>query len=293
MKITPKLLLAIIICINFSCGKSKDAEPIVKDNDKEVPPPQPDPEPHEPYEATTNMIFLNGDGSLGYNTYANQGERNKVNVVPDFSSAGYKKGGVAIPVVDDVKLTLEAIVGDNLPQIQTAINTVGNLPLNSEGIRGVILLKAGTYNVSNTLTINKSGVILRGEGQGANGTIINSTRTSQHTMINIHGVGTSASRPNQKKITTPYVGTGSLGFKIESGSGIVAGDKIGIYKTPNTTWITDLNVAQYNWTTSGFTMDYEREVTQVIGDSILINAPIVDPIQTKYGFRMCIYIKYR
>ncbi len=282
MKITFNLFLAILIFFSFSCKKSKDAEP-PKGDDTEVPTPQPEPEPTGPYEPTTNMIFLNGDGSLGYNLYANQGERIKVNVVPDFSTAGYKKGGVAIPNIDDIKIELTAVEGDNLSQIQAAINNVGNLTLNREGVRGVILLKAGLYNVSNTLTINKSGIILRGEGQGANGTIIKSNRTSQHNMINIHGVATSYSRSNLKKITTPYVGTGKLGFTVESGSGLVAGDKIAIYKTPNTYWITDLNVGQYNWTPSGFTMDYERTVKEVVGDSILLDAPVVDPMQTKYG----------
>lgn len=284
MKITYNLFLAAAILINFSCKKSKEVEP-APGNDKEIPTPQPEPEPEPtgPYEPTTNMIFLNGDGSLGYNPYANQGERIKVNVVPDFSTAGYKKGGVAIPNVNDIKVELTAAEGDNLPQIQAAINNVGNMTPNSEGIRGVIMLKAGLYNVSNTLTINKSGVILRGEGQGANGTIIKSNRTSQHNMINIHGVATSYTRSNLKKITTPYVGTGKMGFTIESGSGLVAGDKIGVYKTPNIYWITDLNVAQFNWTPSGFTMDYERTVKEVVGDSILLDAPVVDPMQTKYG----------
>lgn len=281
MKITLNIFLATLIFVSFGCKKSKDADP-VKDNGTETPEPNPDPN-SEPYEPTTNMIFINTDGSLGYNLYANQGEKNKVNVVPDFSTAGYKKGGVALPNITEVKKELTAVAGDNLAQIQIAINEVGNLTPNSDGIRGVILLKAGTYNVSNTLTINKSGVILRGEGQGTNGTIIKSNSTSQHNIINIHGVATNYSRANQKKITTPYVGTGKLGFKIESGSGIVEGDKIGVYRTPNTYWITDLNVGQYNWTPSGFNMDYERTVTQVIGDSILLDAPVVDPIQTKYG----------
>lgn len=282
MKISLKLILVVLLLANYSCKKTKVTEPIV-----DVTPPDtdsvPDQEPPIPYVPTTNMIFLNGDGSLGYNLYANQGERQKVNVVPDFSLAGYKKGGVAIPVVNDIKITLTATNGDNLSQIQTAINSVGNLTPDSEGIRGVILLKAGTYNVSNTLTINKSGVILRGEGQDENGTIIKSTRASQHNIINLHGVNTTVNRANLKKITTPYVGTGKKGFSIESGSGITVGDKIGIYKTPNTYWITDLNVAQFNWTPSGFVMDYERTVTHVIGDSILLDGPVVDPMQTKYG----------
>lgn len=68
------------------------------------------------------------------------------------------------------------IAGDNLTQIQNAIAQVQAMSGNSEGIRGVVLLKAGLYEVSNTIKITKSGVILRGEGQGEDGTILKATK---------------------------------------------------------------------------------------------------------------------
>ncbi len=279
MKIALNFFLAFILLVNFGCKKSKQAESVIKDDDKEVPPPDPDTEPYKP---TTNMLFVNTDGSLGYNFYANEGETQKVNVVPDFSMAGYKGGGVALPNLSEVEITLTPVVGDNLTQIQNAINQIQNMPLKSDGFRGVILLKSGLYEVSNSIKITKSGVVLRGEGQGENGTVLKATRIAQHTLIEVSGTAVTNTR-TLKKITTSYVGAGKKGFRVESLAGIAAGDRIAIYKTPNQQWINDLDMAQYGWTASGYNTDFERKVIEIVGDSVVLDAPVVDPMQTKYG----------
>jgi len=270
-------LFFILFALTFlSCKKKTD---IIKKT--ENPPVIPE-TPLNPPIVPTALVYLKDDGTLGYNFYANQGEENKINVIPDFSMAGYKGGGVAIPNVTEVKKTLSPVTGDNLDQIQNAINEVEALTPNSNGIRGVILLTSGNYNVSNTINISKSGVILRGMGQGSNGTVLKATKTAQHTLINIKGIATSETR-TLKKITTPYVATGKRGFKIESNAGIAAGDKIMVYRTPNQLWIDDLQMGQYGWTASSYAIGFERKVTDVIGDSISIDGPVVDPMQTKYG----------
>ncbi|MET3114136.1 hypothetical protein AAKU52_001869 [Pedobacter sp. CG_S7] len=274
-----KALYCFLICISvifFSCKKKESVINDVKEPPVIIKPPE------NPPNIPTALVYLKNDGTLGYNFFANQGEEHKVNVIPDFSMAGYQGGGVAIPVVAEIKKTLSPLSGDNLSQIQAAITEVESLSLNASGIRGVILLLSGTYNVSNTINITKSGVILRGEGQGASGTILKATRTAQHTLISIKGIETLPTL-QLKKITTEYVATGRKGFKIESNAGIIAGDKIVVYRTPNQLWIADLDMAQYGWTASSYAIGFERKVVAVIGDSISLNAPIVDPMQKKYG----------
>ncbi len=59
---------------------------------------------------------------------------------PDFSMVGYRFGEEAIPTVP-VKRTLNAVSGDNLSQIQAAINEVAALTPDASGFRGAILLK--------------------------------------------------------------------------------------------------------------------------------------------------------
>ena len=274
-----KAFYCFLICISvivFSCKKKESVINDVKEPPVIIQPPV------NPPNIPTALVYLKNDGTLGYNFFANQGEEHKINVIPDFSMAGYQGGGVAIPVVAEIKKTLSPLSGDNLSQIQAAITEVEKLSLDASGIRGVILLLSGTYNVSNTINISKSGVILRGEGQGASGTILKATRTAQHTLISIKGIETLPTL-QLKKITTEYVATGRKGFKIESNAGIIAGDKIVVYRTPNQLWIADLDMAQYGWTASSYAIGFERKVVAVIGDSISLNAPIVDPMQKKYG----------
>ena len=133
------------------------------------------------------------NGKLVYTMHANKGETNNDNIIPDFSMCGYGGGGVALPVgIVPVRETLMAPAsGTSRAMIQDAIDRVSVLPLDSNGFRGAILLKAGTYylndgtyTVSQTaLVISASGVVLRGEGQGTNGTVLISSLESKHTII--------------------------------------------------------------------------------------------------------------
>src|SRR6516162_5038730 len=77
----------------------------------------------------------------------------------DYSYAGYGGGGVALPTNQPVMQTLNAIAGDNTTRVQNAINAVGNLAPGANGVRGVVLLNPGTYEIDGVLSLNKSGVI--------------------------------------------------------------------------------------------------------------------------------------
>lgn len=267
----------LISSLLFVCACKKKTQVKVETQPPVVVPPVVDP-PKMP----TNLVYLGSDGRLQYNLFANQGESNNINKIPDFSTAGYKGGGVAIPKITEITKTLSPLAGDNLAQIQSAINEVQALTPNSSGIRGVILLTTGTFNVSNTISITKSGVILRGMGQGKSGTILKATKTAQHTLISIKGIETPVTK-QLNKITTGYVGTGKMGFKVESNASLAVGDKIVVYRTPNQLWIDDLDMAQYGWTASSYAIGFERKIVSLAGDSITLNAPIVDPMQKKYG----------
>jgi hypothetical protein len=56
------------------------------------------------------------------------------------------------------------VTGDNVANIQTAINQVSAPPLDANVFRGAVLLNPGVYPLSNTITISASGVVLRGSG---------------------------------------------------------------------------------------------------------------------------------
>lgn len=90
------------------------------------------------------LIDVGKDGKLVYTPHANVGETNKVNFIPDFSFCGYKGGGVKIPDVP-VKVTIEPQAGTAHKRIQAAIDEVSQMPLDKNGFRGAVLIKAGTY----------------------------------------------------------------------------------------------------------------------------------------------------
>ena len=93
----------------------------------------------------SKLLKMSDDGSL---TYVRDADGF---VLPDFSQAGYKNGE-PIPVVDlpDRTETISPLPdasADNTAHIQAAINKVGAYTPDGNGIRGVVLLKAGRYNV--------------------------------------------------------------------------------------------------------------------------------------------------
>jgi len=236
--------------------------------------------------ATSSLVFLQ-NGRLVYNTYANQGESNSVNTIPDFSFCGYKGGGVAIPFVG-VKRTISPVPGDNTQNIQSAIDFVSGLPQDANGFRGAVFLNAGTYDVNSPIFIRASGVVLRGAGQGTSGSIIRATAAQSYRVVNV-GVNPepSGATPEvagtSRAITTSYVATGARSFSVSSTSGYAVGDKILVVRTPNQAWIDALDMAQFGWTPSAYVVKYERKITAISGNAVTIDVPLVQTITTNYG----------
>ncbi len=238
-----------------------------------------------PLHRQSALVYYDDEGNLEYSLYANQGENQKVNKIPDFSFAGYRRGGQSLPNVP-VKTTLSAIEGDNSPQIQEAINIVSQMPIKN-GFRGAILLKAGKYRMEQPIKINASGIILRGEGNknAPEGTELITTIAQKHDLIRIEGDGSGLPEVEGtiREITADYIPTGSNTIELSSTEGYSAGDRILVVRTPNQLWIDSLEMAQYGWTKESYTIKHERTITKIEENIITIDIPIVDPIQSKYG----------
>src|SRR5436190_9352779 len=121
---------------------------------------------------TVSRVYPGADGKLTY-VPDEQG-----NVIHDASHAGYGGGGVAIPTIP-IRETIWPVAGDNTASVQAAIDKVAALPLDRNGFRGTVLLRAGYYRLAAPLTINASGIVLRGEGMGDTGTILVGTGTGR------------------------------------------------------------------------------------------------------------------
>jgi hypothetical protein len=212
--------------------------------------------------------------------------------IPDFSAAGYRGGGAALPTMKVVH-SISPVEGDNTAHIQAAIDKVGALPL-KDGIRGALLLKAGKYNISGSLYLSYDGVTLRGAGQGdspENSTIIYATgdTPSQRTVLYVgNPKNTNKWTAGGKKVnvTDDFLPAGSKTIHLASTREFEKGDQIVVLHKATEEWLKAIGygVGESGATpwelSSRFDIPYNRYVADVNHEdnSITLDAPIY------YGF---------
>ena len=230
---------------------------------------------------TTTLVSIDANGKLTYKA------DEKGNIIPDFSGVGYQNSEKPIPFVPVVK-TVNAVVGDNVANVQNAINEVASMPL-LNGIRGAILFKAGTYGMNKAINITASGIVLRGEGLATN---FRATGTVQYDLIKINGTsGKTEISSSQKKITDNFVPIGTKTITVETGHDFAIGDWVHVRREPNDAWITllgmdkltDLDPLATNWTASSYKISYERKILNIQGNVLSLDAPIMDVIDPLYA----------
>lgn len=239
------------------------------------------------YAQTSSLVSMGSNGNLIY-TPDSRG-----NVIPDFSAVGFRNGDIPIFSIGIV-LTINPVAGDNLANVQNAINQVAAMPVDSSGFRGTILFTAGTYNLSDTVIISASGIVLRGEGFNGSGTNFIATKPAQHTLFKFLGTsGTSynSSSSTRKVITDSYVPIGKKQITVASGHAFAIGDKVFVHRIPNDAWInllgmnllSNIDPLAVNWTASAYDMDSERKIEYINGNLITLDAPIMDIIDPVYS----------
>ncbi|KAF9930140.1 hypothetical protein BGZ67_005978, partial [Mortierella alpina] len=250
------------------------------------------------------------------------------NCIPDFSRVGYREGHVRIPFVP-AEIVLEpsnSTCVDDTARIQAAIDTVGQLPLRPVGndgaqIRGTVLLRAGIYRVAGALIINASGVVLRGEGQDRNGTVIIATGNIQRDFILINGMlqsemGSeetqrakarssemmprngykgSGGRPETYTQQGIYIPVGSITIPVLDTTKYNVGDPIVIERPGCDEWIRDIGMdclpprpdtgkPSTQWTPKSFTFRFERRIVAIdqATRTFTIDIPMVMNLDPKY-----------
>jgi hypothetical protein len=238
----------------------------------------------EPWKSS--LVSFSPEGKLVY-TPDNEG-----NTIPDFSLVGYKSGREEIPDVPVIEI-IYPVAGDNLANIQNAINRVSLRPLDANGFRGTILLKKGLYEVNGSLIISRSGIIIRGEGSAVSaGTIVRETSTSQLDLFLFRGTG-SISREESSKvlINEDLIPTGRKYVNVINASSFNVGDSVLIFRPGTDNWIHDLKMDQIantdgtteQWTASSYNLYWERVVTSVDGNKVSFDNPVVMQMDKNYG----------
>jgi hypothetical protein len=182
----------------------------------------------------SRTVFLGADGRLVYAVDA------KGNRLPDFSYVGYHLGERAIPDVP-VQVTLQPIEGDNTAHIQAAIDRVGATTA-ANRVHGAVLLKRGTYRVEGRLQIRHSGVVLRGEGAGPDGTVLVAAgygdRRHKRAFITVgNNDRIKVDQSSRREIEDSFVPIGAHAFTIASATGYRVGDRIVLYRPSTKAWI--------------------------------------------------------
>lgn len=232
----------------------------------------------------SSIVFEDSEACLRYVMDEND------NRIVDFSYAGYRNGEEEIPTVD-VVATISPIAGDNTSAIQQVIDSVSDLTPDANGIRGAILLEAGTYEIHGTLQITASGVILRGVGNEeapANNTVligIGNTPTERN-IIEAGGLGladwTGQVAGTLSPITSEFVPVGSRTIEIESPELYNSGDEVILFHPSTDTWLASIDYGATEidapWISGEIDIFYKRTITDVnvSNGKVTLDVPIYD-----------------
>ena len=208
----------------------------------------------------------------------------------DFSRAGYGGGGVALPVVA-ARQAVAPTGGDDTAIIQAALDAVAKLPLDGNGFRGAVSLRAGTFRIAGQLRIETSGVVLRG-----NDSTLIATGGSRRTLIEARGNTKGRVVGAAVKVTDETVAAGTDTVTLASVEGLAPGTRVLVRRPSTREWIEAIKandypvVGQYrearlDWTPGSRDIEWERTVTAVdaAANKVTYDAPITMALEQKFG----------
>ena len=218
--------------------------------------------------------------------------------IPDFSYCGYQNGGVKIPDVPTLVTLEPSGAEDESARIQAALDDLGKNLEKTPGARGALLLKKGLWKVNTTLTMSYSGVVLRGEGDGEDGTVL--LAKMKWILIDAQSPQKDppwpGNPPSTNIIAQPYIPVGATRFKIfkhgdkryakvpEKDSlikNLKAGDSILLFKPKNEAWVKDLGMDIYKYWTAY--AHFERKIVSISNGELVFDIPLPQSLDGKYG----------
>ncbi len=247
-----------------------------------------------PAGGTATLVRPGPDGRLVY------GRDPDGNRICDFSYAGYRGGGVAIPNVP-VRATLEPRAGDDTARIQAAVDRVGAMPIGDGGFRGAVLLRRGKYVVSRTIHIRHSGVVVRGEGAGFGGTwiyhrrmdpirdpsparYIHYPRPEKGMVPTFLTHGGKVETRKVADVVDPLVPAGADRVHLSHVRGLAPGDEVVVVSRQTRKWVEALGLAE-QWGDRPIVLRLPRVVKAVRPDAreIVLNVPVTSRIDRAAG----------
>src|SRR5262245_7859361 len=222
------------------------------------------------------FVYPGADGKLVYDA---DGRGNRVS---DFSACGYGGGGVAIPDAP-VRVVVPPAGGDSGPSIQAAIDSVSALPADAQGIRGAVLLLAGRHEVAGGLRLTAGGVVLRGQGQGPDGTVLVAAGTDRRTLIRVLGKDDRRTVSQSYAVADRYVPVGADRLRLATTEGLRVGDRVLVEHPSTKEWIAAVGMDRFpsrdagswlDWQPGTLDVRWDRVITRLDGDAVTLDAPL-------------------
>ncbi|WP_414660583.1 DUF6298 domain-containing protein [Horticoccus sp. 23ND18S-11] len=214
------------------------------------------------------------------------------NQVVDFSHAGYGGGGEAIPFVP-AAVVVAPSGRDDHGVIQAAIDRVAAIPAGPDGFRGAVVLRRGRYALAGTLRLHTSGVVLRGSGEGENGTVLVSAAASRRTLIEIGGRGARTEVAGSRTaVADAFVPVGARTLRVADPAGLAPGVRVIVRRPATAAWIAAIGMNtmpgwrsenRIQWAPNSRDLTWDRTVTGVNGDEITLDAPLTTALDRTIG----------
>jgi len=209
--------------------------------------------------------------------------------IPDFSYSGYKGGDSALPDVP-VRVIVPLRAGDATLRIQAALDYVGSLP---QGGRGAVLLEKGVYEVSGSLVIRRSGVVLRGSGMGEGGTVVLATGMDRRTLIRVAGVNDRVVDA-EMEVADGYVPVNARRLRVVGKGGTAGafhvGDRVLVHRPSTAEWIKLLGMETFGggisalgWKPGQRDIYWDRRIVSADAEEVTLDAPLTTALDTAYG----------
>lgn len=268
MTATPNAFAILLLCLPLGlCAAPAEARQTRPATARPSPPP---------------AVAFDRQRGLTYAVDA-RGER-----VPDFSHCGYAGGERDIPLAP-ARVLVKPAPGDQTRRIQSAIDYVATLPLDSNGLRGAVLLAPGRFEVAGALSIKASGVVLRGSGAQ---TQLVATGTDRRTLVTIAGRDDAALGPTMH-VADERVPVNATTLRVvvdPAQPPLRAGDRVRIVRPSTEAWIHQLGMHDmggdrhgFSWRPGSRDIAWERTILAARGDEIEFDAPITLAIEHALG----------
>lgn len=227
-----------------------------------------------------NFPLKINDGKI---TYINDDKGNRI---LDFSYCGYRNSEKEIPALPVVIFVPES-EDDATDIIQRAIDYVSDQKPDPNGFRGAVLLDKGIFNITRSLYIRTSGVVLRGTDK--NVTILKKNGFDRSALLHIEGINNKYLK-DSIKIAAEYIPVNQLTLTLGSAANLKAGDRININRPSTNQWIKSVKcdifgggISALGWKKGDVDLNWDRTITSVDGNKITLNAPLTVALDAQFG----------